>query len=321
MNKWTYLVMISFVLLFTFFYFNLDLNFITGNVVGAQEEYSIDIMFCPQDDCENNFITFLDSAKKSIHCALFDVGLESVQDKLVEKSYLLDVKIVTDDRYYNKFSRKFVKKDQSGLMHNKFCVIDGVKISTGSMNITDNGVNKNNNNLIFIEHSQIANNYEEEFQEMWDGLFKKGEMTKKQSEIETYFCPEDYCAYRVKQELKKAEESIYFMTFSFTHEEIANILLLKHLDGIFVKGVMEARQVTKYSQFERLKYNGVDVVKDGNKNNMHHKVFIIDSKTVITGSFNPTNGGDRVNDENLLIIHNEEIAGMFEREFLNIYMK
>lgn len=48
---------------------------------------------------------------------------------------------------------------------------------------------------------------------------------------------------------------------------------------------------------------------------MHHKVFIIDEKTVITGSFNPSNNGDKGNDENILIIGSEEIAGMFEEEF------
>ena len=52
---------------------------------------------------------------------------------------------------------------------------------------------------------------------------------------------------------------------------------------------------------------------------MHHKVFIIDGKTVITGSFNPTEGGDKRNDENILIIRDEGIAQKFREEFEQIH--
>jgi len=133
--------------------------------------------------------------------------------------------------------------------------------------------------------------------------------------IENYFCPEDSCAYHVKEELKKATSSIDFMTFSFTHESIANQLLIQRDEGVLVRGVFEARQVSQYSKYELLKYQGLDVVKDGNKNNMHHKVFIIDGSTVITGSFNPSNNGDKRNDENILIIHDEVIAALYTEEF------
>ena len=52
---------------------------------------------------------------------------------------------------------------------------------------------------------------------------------------------------------------------------------------------------------------------------MHHKVFIIDNKTVITGSFNPTEGADTRNDENILIMHDKNIAQSFIKEFENLY--
>ena len=54
---------------------------------------------------------------------------------------------------------------------------------------------------------------------------------------------------------------------------------------------------------------------------MHHKVFIIDNETVITGSMNPTGNGDKYNDENILIIRNKEITGRFLQEFANVYDK
>ncbi len=286
---------------------------------------SVKVYFCPQEDCEGYLLNFINSAQQSLHCAMYEIDLKSVQQKLLEKSTEIDVKVVTDDAYLDQFNYSFVKADKSGLMHNKFCVVDGKKFSTGSMNPTDNGAHKNNNNLLLIESKVLAQNYEDEFQELWKGTFKKGAKVRNPTvalgnvTVTSLFCPEDHCAEAVKEELKKARSSIYFMTFSFTHDGIGNILLLKHLDNITINGVMEVKQIDKDSEFSRLVKNGVDVRKDGNKYNLHHKVFIVDEETVITGSFNPTNNGDKKNDENLVIIKDKEIAGKFVEEFWRMY--
>ena len=65
-----------------------------------------------------------------------------------------------------------VRKDTSSqLSHNKFCVIDDRIITTGSMNPTDNGADKNNNNLLVIYSKYLSLNYEDEFKELWNGSF------------------------------------------------------------------------------------------------------------------------------------------------------
>ena len=297
--------------------------------VPVYDQGTLKVYFCPQGPCEEALVKFLNSAQQSIHCAFYDIGLSSVQQTLLEKQKTMEVQVVTDNDYLKKFNQPFVKADSYGLMHDKFCIIDGKKVSTGSMNPTDNDAHKNNNNLLLIESTVIAKNYEDEFKEMWNGNFKKGSKVQnpiiilnhqeKETKIKTYFCPEDHCAEQVREELQKAERSIHFMTFSFTHDGIANALLLKNLDGLDVKGVMEIKQISQFSVFNRLKQNKIEVRKDGNKNNLHHKVFIIDSKSVVTGSFNPTANGDEHNDENLLIIEDAEIAQLFEQEFQKVY--
>ena len=314
------------------YYFDFDLDAITGSVVESNvnsyvsDNGNIEVYFCPHQDCVTPLVNLLDSAEESIHCAFFEVDLDLVRDKLLEKSNEIEVQVVTDNGYLYEFNHSFVKTDTWGLMHNKFCIIDGKKISSGSMNPTNNGADKNNNNLILIESSVLATNYEAEFSEMYSGTFKKGSpvlnpnIILENTEIQNYFCPEDHCAERIKNELEKAQHEIKFMTFSFTHEGISNILLLKHQEGILVEGVMEARQVTKYSQFERLSYQDIDVVKDGNKQNMHHKTWLIDTLsddcTIITGSMNPSAGGDTRNDENILIIKNDvELCQAFNDEY------
>ena len=52
---------------------------------------------------------------------------------------------------------------------------------------------------------------------------------------------------------------------------------------------------------------------------MHHKVFVIDNQSVVTGSFNPTLSADTKNDENLLIMHDEKIAKAFLGEFYSLW--
>ena len=73
------------------------------------------------------------------------------------------------------------------------------------------------------------------------------------------------------------------------------------------------------SQFGRLKDFGIDVKLDSNPYLMHHKVFVIDREIVITGSYNPTSAGAFRNDENIIIIHDREIAEKFIKEFEKVY--
>jgi len=292
---------------------------------------AIQVYFCPHQDCEGALVNVLDSAEETIHCASYELSLESIQDKLLEKrDEGLEVDIIIDDNYLKKFNYSFIRTDGWGQMHDKFCIIDGETVFTGSMNPTNNGVNKNNNNMLIIESPLLAANYENEFQEMWtDGIYKKGEPVPNpnlilESEdgditVKNYFCPDDDCAEHVKEELEKAEESIHFMTFSFTHDGIANQILLRYDEGVEVRGVFETTQVSQYSKFEVLEYQGADVVKDGNGNNMHHKTFIIDEKVVITGSMNPSKNGDERNDENVLVIYSEELAALYLEEFDRVY--
>ena len=306
---------------------NLNLN---KNIAEPQlKEYkdTPKVFFCPEQDCEGELFKVINSAKESIHCAFYDLDLERVVNVLDEKSKTRDIKLVVDDANFHHVKHlKFAKKDLSyGLMHNKFCIIDDKIVLTGSFNPTENGAYKNNNNLIIIESFYLSKNYEDEFNELWNSEFRKGnkviypEFYLNNKKIRNYFCPEDNCAYHVVEEIKKAKNSIYFMTFSFTNSRIATAIILKHYQGLDIKGVFEARQVSKYSKFNLLEYQGINVKKDINKANMHHKVFIIDNQTVITGSFNPTEGADKRNDENILIIYDKNIAQSFIKEFKNLY--
>ncbi len=106
------------------------------------------------------------------------------------------------------------------------------------------------------------------------------------------------------------------MSYSLTHLKIANELVLKRAEGIEVKGIIEKSTTgSQYSKHEMLASNDVDVKLENTKKLLHHKVFIIDKKIVITGSMNPTKSGIGRNDENVLIIHSEDVAFKYLKQF------
>lgn len=216
------------------------------------------------------------------------------------------------------------------LMHNKFVVIDGYEVWTGSMNMTVNGAYRHLNNLVRVQSVLMAENYSSEFEEMYlDGFF--GEISLKNTphpvltidgiRIETYFSPEDSPAARIMKLVLDAEESIDFLYYSFTSDGIADALLFQATQGVEVRGVMDAYQERSGlgGEYQRLKEYGLDVHLDVHPEKLHHKVIIIDNKIVITGSYNLTRSAEIRNDENILIIHNDTVAGIYLGEFGWIY--
>lgn len=282
------------------------------------------VLFCQTENCTSVMLDFMDSANEKLYCAFYDLDLIQLKEKLQEKSKSIDVKLFMDDANYLNYT--FSRHDEAGpLMHNKFCVADSRRIITGSFNPTFNGAYRNDNNLIIINSKTLAANYEDEFNELWnyneDSPVKNSQVLINDNLVENYFCPEDDCARRIAKVLYSANKSIYVLAFSFTSSEIAVPIAVKSDEGIEVKGVFEKRNNGEYSQCYFLNYHGADIKEDGNKYNMHHKVFIIDNQTVVTGSMNPTGNGDNVNDENILIIHNPEIARQYALEFWRVWKK
>ena len=303
---------------------------ITGKAVKQIHEINKkpEAYFCPGEDCSKILENNIKSANFSVYCAFYDIDLRNIITALARKSKAADVKIVIDSSNYEEQIKGEGLRldDDKQLMHNKFCIIDNSIVITGSFNPTDNDNNYNNNNIIIVYSSTLAGNYGDEFNELWSGKFGKGSNVKNpifyinNMEIENYFCPEDKCASHIIDLIKNAESSIYFMSFSFTNEEIADALIMKGEGDLDVKGIFDSSQSSnKFSQFKRLQEFGINIKKDTNKYKMHHKVFIIDNQTVVTGSFNPTLSADTKNDENLLIIHDKKIANAFLKEFDSLW--
>jgi len=294
----------------------------TGTVVAytpVEEGPPIEVYFCPKDNCSSVLVKYVRQSKK-VRCAFYDMELPSLVDALNDR----DHKVIMDSGNANRVSGEVKHIDydvRNNVMHNKFCIFDDAIVLTGSMNPTKNGDTKNNNNIVVVHSPTLAFNYIEEFDELDNRIFGKGDKVSIPSliynngMITNLFCPEDRCKNHVIKALRKAEKSIHFMTFSFTDRDIARVLISMN-ENIPVEGLMERQRINaKYNMYRTLVENGVKIHTDTNKAFMHHKVFIIDGKTVITGSYNPTTNGNIHNDENILIIEDSSVAQQFLEEY------
>ncbi|MFW6450070.1 MAG: phospholipase D-like domain-containing protein [Nanoarchaeota archaeon] len=270
-----------------------------------------EVFFCPQDNCTAVFARIIESSDAVVYCAFYELAHPAVIKALNSS----DSKVIIDRDNY--FSLNGKTRSAEPLMHNKFCVTKDTVV-TGSLNPIHRGDKLNNNNVIIIHSRYISDNYKAEFMELWKNSrpkkVKYPQIILNNKTVENYFCPED-CENRILPLIEKAENSIYFMTFSFTRDDLGDALIDAHKRDVKVKGVCEKTQNNKWHEFDKLKNAGLDVKWDNNPANMHHKVFIIDNKTVVTGSMNPSKNGLERNDENVLILHDEKIAKEFLEEF------
>jgi phosphatidylserine/phosphatidylglycerophosphate/cardiolipin synthase-like enzyme len=106
------------------------------------------------------------------------------------------------------------------------------------------------------------------------------------------------------------------MAFSFTFDDVAGVIETKAEQGVHVRGIFETTgSETRSSELRPLYCAGLEMRQDGNPFVLHHKVFIIDGVTVITGSFNFSEGARDSNDENLIIVSDPDLGAQFLAEF------
>ncbi len=292
---------------------------------------------------DEHLVEFINTAKQTIDLADYDFDLENVATALAQATQRgVRVRMVTDtDTLTNKnaaVQKAFgilkqakipILDDKRGpIMHNKFLVVDNVAVWTGSWNFTDGDTYRLNNNAIKIMSAELAQNYTVEFEKMFvQHKFGPNKpagvphpvLTINGIHVENYFAAEDHVANHIVDHLKQAQQSIHFLAFSFTNDQIGDAVMTRAKAGVQVAGVFEnTGSSTQFSEFGRMKADGLDVLQDGNPYLMHHKVFIVDNKQVIFGSFNFSNNADEDNDENLLIIDDAQLAAAFEAEFQQV---
>ena len=292
---------------------------------------------------DTDLVALLDAATVSVEGAFYEVQRPAVVDALVRaRGRGLTVRIATEADNYAASPASYAPLETagvpiyqgatSGLTHDKFCVVDGQAVWTGSFNITDNDSVSNANDALLLRSTTLASAFSGEFAEFAAGRFGTQKTNSPPSEhlvdgrrVEAYFAPGGV-RQPILEALASAQTSVEFCIFTFTDAQIREALLAKARAGVQVRGVLDATQAGSiYSAWNQLSVEpGVAVRKDDFAGFLHHKFLVVDAGTdsdplVVTGSYNWTASAEDSNDENVVIVHDPGVALQYRRLFERRY--
>lgn len=147
--------------------------------------------FSPDGGCDVKLWKFLQSAQKSIDIAVFDLTHEKITHEIAVAAKRIDVRVVVDRRQakgeHNLVSTLIkagvnVKYGvQRGIMHNKFVIVDGARLETGSFNFTGGASERNQENQIYLADAKVVAQYRERFEKIWENAADPNAKSKRDS--------------------------------------------------------------------------------------------------------------------------------------------
>jgi len=139
----------------------------------------INVYFSPNGGCQDAVIHEIKKATQTIDIAMYYLSSREIAQALIKASQNnVRIRIVLDQGqeiesasksgYLIKHGLEIRYHLGFGLMHNKFAIIDGVSLITGSFNWTSTAEERNEENLLIISNDNIINTYEERFNYLWN---------------------------------------------------------------------------------------------------------------------------------------------------------
>ena len=137
--------------------------------------------FFPNASNEEKVVSMLRTCKKTLDIAIFSLTLDSIAEAILEAYQRgIKVRMIADDECAkNKGSNvKLIasvgvpcKTDNAIYhMHHKFAVLDESVVIMGSFNWTGQAVKYNQENIFFYEDKNIASQYAQEFERLWNSF-------------------------------------------------------------------------------------------------------------------------------------------------------
>lgn len=149
---------------------------------------------------------------------------------------------------------------------------------------------------------------------LYDELWTKPPIiySNEDMQVQACFTPGQKCQMLLLQHLESAQNSIFVMAYYLTAEPIIDALIEAHDRGVLVHILVDKTQVGKSPYLKKIIGAGIPVMNDSKVAIAHNKTMIIDGKTLVTGSYNFTDAAEYRNAENLLIIHNSDLAAVYQ---------
>lgn len=141
----------------------------------------IDVCFSPYGRCITKIIPIIDNAKDYIYLPTFLITHTELTNALIRaKNRGVDVKIIIDANNTTTRNTKHAMirankiplktENYAGKLHSKSIIVDDKYIIMGSMNFSNSGETRNDENMLVIENTQLAKNYKQFFTQLWQKI-------------------------------------------------------------------------------------------------------------------------------------------------------
>jgi len=160
----------------------------------------IKVYFSPNGGCQEAVISEINKAKQGIDIAMYYLSSREIAQALVKaQENKVQVRIVLDQGQEIESASKsgyLIKHGFDkiryhlgfGLMHNKFAIIDGKSLITGSFNWTKTAEERNEENLLVISDEGTIEKYKERFNYLWNTSRPDSTNARGLEVIPSWFC-------------------------------------------------------------------------------------------------------------------------------------
>jgi len=153
--------------------------FLLPSLCGAQSRQDIKVYFSPNGGCQQAVVSEIRKAVQTIDIAMYYLSSREIAQALVKaQGSGVHVRIVLDQGqeieaasksgYLLKHGFDIRYHMGFGLMHNKFAIIDGKSLITGSFNWTLTAEERNEENLLIIADEGTIEKYKQRFDYLWN---------------------------------------------------------------------------------------------------------------------------------------------------------
>ncbi len=137
------------------------------------------VLFAPEDKPVQHILPYLQTARQSIQFMAFSFTQPDMGNAMLERikkgvTVAGVFESVGSDSPYSEMMKLHcagarIRRDGNPtFLHHKVIVVDERIVITGSLNFSDSANQKNNENVLIIDHPQIAQHYLQEFQRLWE---------------------------------------------------------------------------------------------------------------------------------------------------------
>ena len=139
-----------------------------------------EVYFFPNTKNERYLIEMLRTCMKSLDIAIFSLTRDNFAKAVIEVfNRGIKVRVIADDECVKNYGSDVYKLAAADIscktdnsaqyhMHNKYAIIDESVIVTGSFNWTSQAISNNQENLLFYQDKNIAQQYTNEFNNLWN---------------------------------------------------------------------------------------------------------------------------------------------------------